>query len=457
MIISRKILVMLMIISLTVSFVIHMPTEAQETLFGKPFMTPIYSDIVDTYYRKVFLNPKICSAALGNGSPKDTVWVNTDIAKKLCLGEPIVPIIYRDYVIELPPLYGFLWFISTSFSLVVSGYNSMYSPYTNPSLRSLSLTVYYLIMSMFIYISAILLAVSLYDLVNYISINDRRTKLLYVLPLLPSFIVYGVYSVEIIAGSFMVLSILMLYRKRYYLSGLFIGLSVAIHLFPLIVVIVVFYELLQCREDLMRAYKYLLGFTTTFASYLIIMVINPLILTKLFIGSDGLMCENCIFLYLVGSPVNPLARSISIVSIVIATTLIMILHTRTRDLLSGIYSKIVIGLLAITTLHYIFKPQYLILLSIVIILMLLLKEFLFYIIIDSLNSLIILLWFRDQELRNILSFLGIGGQYNPLSPDSPIQIIAFTRNIMLFILLISLFTRYMSLKKNGENYFFLNI
>jgi len=443
--INRKLLVIIMIISITISFIIHMPIEAQETLFGKSIITPVYSDIVDSYYRKVFLDQKVCDLALRNTSLKGTIWINSDVTRRLCLGEEVIPIIYRDYSLALPPFSGFLWFISSSFSLVISNYNSMYSPYTNPSLRSLSITVYYLVMSIFILLSAVLLIISISGILNYI--NIKEPKLLYILPLLPSFIIYGIYGMEVIAGSFIVLSLYMFFNKRYLLSGIFAGLSIATHLFSSVIVIILLYELLQTKTDLEHIYRYLLGFTIIFASYLVIIIINPMILPKIFIGSNDLACENCLFLYLAGSPTSPFARSISIVSIVILTLLIMILYAKSHDFNNGIYRKIVIGLLGLITFHYIFKPQYLLLISFIIIVLFSLKEFIYYLFIDVINSLIILLWFKDRELRIKLSFLGIREQYNPLSPDSPIQIIAFIRNILLLLLFINLFIRYLSLRE----------
>jgi len=427
-----------------------MPIEAQETLFGKPIITPIYSDIVDSYYRKVFMDKKVCDLALKNTSLKDTIWINSDTARRLCLGEKVLPIIYHDYSLALPPFSGFLWFISSSFSLVISNYNSMYSPYTDPELRSLSITIYYIIMSIFIFGSAILLAMALSEISNYINIKDHR--LLYILPLLPSFIVYGIYGTEIIAGSLIIFSILMFFKKRYLLSGLTSGLSVATNLFSTIPVIIIVYELIELKKGLEYAYRYLLGFTAIFASYLVIVLINPPLLSKIFIGSNDLMCENCIFLYLAGSPGNPLSRSLSIVFIVILTLLTMILYTKDHDFNNIIYRKIVIGLLAVITFHYMFKPQYFLFLTFSLVILLSLKEFLYYLFIDLLNSLIILLWFKDKELRILFNFLGSKIQYSPLSPDSPIQIIAFTRNILLLIMLISLFARYMTLKKDYRNY-----
>jgi len=427
-----------------------MPIEVQEKIFGKPFTTPIYSDIVDSYYRKVFLDKKVCDFALRNTSLRGTIWINSETARKLCLGEKILPIIYRDYSLALPPFSGLLWFISSSFSLVISSYNSMYSPYTDPDLRSLSITVYYVIMSIFIFGSAILLTMALSEISNYINVKDHR--LLYILPLLPSFIVYGIYGTEIIAGSLVVFSILMLFKKKYLLSGLSAGLSVATNLFSTIAVIIILYELLELKRELEYAYRYLLGFTATFASYLVIVLINPQLLSKIFIGSNDLMCENCIFLYLAGSPSNPLSRSLSIVFIVISTLLIMILYVKGHDFNNRMYRKIAIGLLAIITFHYMFKPQYFLFLTFSLIILLTLKEFIYYLFIDFLNSLIITLWFKDKELRILFSFLGLKIQYNPLSPDSPIQIIAFTRNILLLLLLISLFVKYMMLKKDYRDY-----
>ncbi len=444
---SRKFLVALVTISMIISFIIHMPIEVQQYLFDKILLKPVYTDIVDSYYRRVFLDQRVCSAALGNGSLKDSVWVNMDVAKELCRGEPVIPIPYRDYVLEIPPLHGLLWFISTSVSLVLSGYNSMYSEYTDPGLRMFSLTIYYVVMGIMIYLSSILLVLALHSLADSIGAGERRAKLLYLLPLLPSFIVYGVYGLEIIACSFLALSMLMLYRSRYLLAGLFIGLSVTIHLFPLAIVIIVIYELLQHRDYLDHAYRYLVGFTAAFASYLVLVFVNPRVLPRIFIGS-GVMCENCIFLYLTGSSTDPLSRSISIVTIVIVVTLVMILYARETNLFNTLYIKSAIAVVALTVFHYIFKPQYLLLITTMLILVLTLREFIYYLLIDLLNSLIILLWFRDQELREILGFLGIGSGYNPLAPDSPIQMIAFTRDILLFILLASLFHKYLSLRKS---------
>lgn len=447
--INRKVLVIITLISISISFIIHMPIEVQETLMGRHLLNPVYSDLVDSYYRKVFLDRRVCDLVLKNNSLRETIWINSNVAGKLCLGKKAIPIIYRDYSLSIPPFGGFLLFTSFSLSLIISNYNSMYSPYTDPSLRSLSITIYYLIMSIFIYLSSILLIISISRILDYI--NPKETRLLYILPLLPSFIIYGIYGVEIIAGAFIMLSIYMLLTKRYLLSGLFAGLSISTHLFSSIIIIILLYELLQSKTDSEYLYRYLLGFTIFFSSYLIIVIFNPAIIHGIFIGSNDLTCENCLFLYLMGSQSNPITRPISIVIIALLTLLIMILYTKNYDFNNGIYRKFVVGLLGLAIFHYIFKPQYILLISFLIIVLLSFKEFIYYLLIDIINSFIILLWFKDLELRIMLSFLGIRGEYNPLSPDSPVQIIVFIRNILLLLLFINLFIKYMSLKKMSSN------
>ena len=76
------------------------------------------------------------------------------------------------------------------------------------------------------------------------------------------------------------------------------------------------------------------------------------------------------------------------------------------------------------------------------------KEKFSIIIADLLNALIIILWFKDLELRKLFGFLDLPIKYSPQTLDSPVQIIAQTRNVILIIIFIIIIHRLM---KNNFN------
>ncbi len=443
-------LALLLIIALastTISFILHMPPETYSLLTGaqQPY-TPTYTDIVDGYYRRIFMDQKLCSRLLGNSSGNGvSEWRSYDTALKLCRAEPVIPVPYRDYRLKLPPLDALLWFASTTTAILATGYRVLPSPYTSPNDVALGLSIHYIVYSAITYVAVIVIARTLYGILEKLEWSPYSKKLLYIVFALPTFIVYVIYSYEAVAVALLLLSIKYLLEEKFFRAGLFIGASSISSLFMLAPFIVVVYELMQ-EKSLDRIARVAAGFAIPFSTLLIVAYYRPTDLVELFLGK-GIYCENCIYLYLTGDPGKLLNRSLSIVALAIALPFIMAVEGKRKGI-EGIVDKIPIALLATISLHFLFKPQYLLLASLLVPLLIdSLKYLLGYITGDLLNALIILLWFKDKWLREVLGFLGSQKVFNPVAPDSPIQIIATVRAFLLFIIVLYLLYKFTLVEK----------
>ncbi len=430
--------IVLLAVALASSFLLHMNSDVYSTIFGgkKPYEN-IYTDIVDGIYNPLFRNTGVCDKARSGSKDLDR-WFKRELLLKYCNGEDVYPLPYRDYKFEYPPITGFTWILSTYtvFSLGrlwVGG---------NPLQTMVGETIHYIIQSIVLSIAAIWVFIEYYRLLNRLDTNHKYLKLL-ILPILPSFIVYSIYNWDLLATAFALSSLRLLVDKRYLSSGLMIGLSVSAKLLPVSIALVVGYELYS-SHIYNRLYRYVAGFTLGVSPYAIFMLF-PNGFIEFLKHHAGWYCENCIYMYLLGDIWSPYHRILALMSIAIALTIIAVLPWRSSEP-RYVVSKACLAVSFTILLNYVFSPQMILLIAPFILLVIAsLKELVTYIIADLCNALIMIYWFKEMELRKTLSFLGIPLKYSPWTPDSPIQLIAFTRNILILVILLSVGWRTLTL------------
>jgi len=423
----------LTIITLLTSLIIHLPeTPTPVGLEGIK-----YSDIVYGVFLDIFSPENI-------GKPNEVGrrWYNQTLYILLVNGDVrYCPLPYIHYFLEYPPLVALIMLFSTcvSFSAVLPHkYN--YLIYSELISR---VAQYHLIMNtIVISVFALLMVIYLARLMRNLRLKYKAYRLI-ILPILPSFILYSIYNWDVIASSLYVMSLYYLCERRYLLSALLLSFSVLTKLLPLpflmvITVLAFKYDILtQLRRNLM---KFLTVFSLPiFLSVIPILIISPITILDFFSYHGGWYCENCIYQVFIRDINSPMHRLTSLTLILV---LLILLCLKARIVSFEDIAKLaLIVAITVTTLNYVFTPQMILLIAPLAVILLDRTKLALYIASDIANSLIMLFFFMDVEIRRALNTyldLNLPVNFNPWSIDSPVQWLAITRNIILLIILMSL-------------------
>ncbi len=396
--VSRKMLFILGVVIVAISFIIHLPIDSQKLLFGSSIYSPVYSDIssfYELYYSRA----------------------NTTL-----------PIPYRDYDFYMFPLNGLLLILITLIPYAITG--NLASP--------ISITIYYIVYSLIAGFAYMIFLKYYHLLVSYFRLNDKFL----IFALFPSFIVYLIYDWTIfvilllIAGVYRVISDSKPLLGYVYLSLIFLLQPIV---FPILLVLL-YLLLVERREPDARGV--LFGLLISLSIIGLWLVLFPRAPQDLMSFVSSLTCRNCIYLLLTRNPDNDLVLPLGLGVLYALSLTIPLLNYRGSH---GYLWKSLLLFIGIIVLGLDFVPQYM--LYIVPLLVFTApeligrdKRFTFTLLVaDFLNILVIILWFSDASLRAIMNVPGMPIRNNPWELASPIQWIAQTRNILLLLIMLQVY------------------
>jgi hypothetical protein len=114
-----------------------------------------------------------------------------------------------------------------------------------------------------------------------------------------------------------------------------------------------------------------------------------------------------------------------------------------------------VAFLALSTamiFNYVFSPQMMIMLTPIALLALPQSALIYYTIADVANALIMLMFFKDFDLRAFISkYTNIRVVFSPWTLDSPVQWAAFIRNLILLIIFLSVLYNELKSIDRGAN------
>lgn len=409
------------VLYIIVSFIIHMPVSVQQQLLGTIIMDePVYSDFI-ALYNSLYIP--------SNTSTYIAPYINTSF--------------------NYPFMAGFYWGALTWMTYVISG--NMTS--------STALTTFYILFSFsssLFYIIAVFLMMSIAT-VKYASSGKR-----FFLPsiLFPSFIVYLNYDYTVIGVLFLALGIYLWIRRRFLLSSLFLSLLLMVIPIPASTMLIgITYCLLIGRRE-ERAKHFLSGLLMSLLLMLIVLMILPYSGTSLSGYLVSMNCKNCLYLLFFRDPDSQYLKAAWLGLIYSITSILLLVNLKDPgDTDTILLDRSLLIFSSTLIFSIVFIPQYMlyILIAFPFLLARLLGEKAFRLLrillmSDILNALIILLWFKDYEIRSTLSFLGIPLRYSPWTMDSPIQWIAQTRNVLLVISLLVVYRITLRLGDTRDKY-----
>ncbi|ABN69982.1 hypothetical protein Smar_0882 [Staphylothermus marinus F1] len=415
-----------------ISFIVHMPVESQKILFGKTIVeTPVYSDFVANY-RSIFMNNNACKNVLANKAVS-TMWFDNNVFKKYCHGSMFYPIPYIHYYIDLPPLTGVVWFIST-YTAYITGSHTR----GNPLFSIEGLTTAYVTHSIIMFVS---LMVFLYFYRKTLFRRGITGYKNYLLLITSSLIVYGVYGWELFALVFLFVFLYeAIVSKDSIIPYVFLGLFSSAYYLGLVLVIYYLYKFFLNKGVMSN--KFLTGLGIGLLPYLALLLLSPQSMATWYNNLlNNLGCNNCIYVFISNNLNDQYLRAIAYIVI----SALFVIYSTLLSLDEDPTIETTIILMVTVVFNIVFLPQTLLILQpLLILLATRLRDIITYYSIDILNSGIILLWFKDFELRKYLEFLGLPLKQSPTTIDSPVQWIAQTRNILLILFLLSITMSYIN-------------
>ncbi|MEM4868908.1 MAG: hypothetical protein QW081_00670 [Desulfurococcaceae archaeon] len=331
---------------------------------------------------------------------------------------------YVNYRFEYPPVIGALWYASTCIGFHTARLSLREANYKE--FLDYTARVHY-------YVQAAFIGIFYFTLIHYLSrlVPSRRRLLLFLV--LPSLAMYLVYNWDVIASCFAVIGLYEYLRKRYFRSGLFMGLSIATKVLTIGLATWLFVELLL-EDDRRSTTRYILG-----AGLVLAVFFAPLAL----FAQEGLIafiqhhatwyCENCFTMVFVRD-IHSEQHKYAYLGFLLLTWLFL-LQTRVRATREAEKLYWVLSLYSLIVFNYVFSPQMMLMLSPVSVLVLDAVLLKLYAIADVFNAAIIALFFLDSEVRRLL---GLQPKFNPWTLDSPVQWFAMARNIALVLIMIYL-------------------
>jgi len=417
----KYLIICIAVLYIIVSFIIHMPVSTQRQLFGTIIMDePVYSDFV-ALYNSLYMSSN----------------TSTYIAP------------YIDTGFNYPFIAGFYWGTLTWMTYIISG--NMTS--------STALTTFYIMFSFsssLFYITVVFLMTSLAT--GEYAFSGKR----FIIPsiLFPSFIVYLNYDYTIVGVLFLTLGIYLWVRKRFLISSLFLSLLLMIIPIPASAMLIgITYCLLIGRRE-ERAKHFLSGLLISLLIMLVVLILLPYSGTSLSSYLASMNCKNCLYLLFFRDLDSQYLKAAWLGLIYGITSILLLVDLKNHgDPDTILLDRSLLIFSSTLIFGIVFIPQYMlyILVAFPLFFARLLDEKAFrllWIVLmsDVLNVLIILLWFKDYEIRSTLSFLGIPLRYSPWTLDSPIQWIAQTRNILLVISLLVVYWSTLRLGDTRDKY-----
>ena len=413
---------------------IHMPT----TSIPLEIIGMKYSDIVYGVFLDIF-SPENIDRPIKLGMR----WYNSTLFTLFITGQSkYCPLPYIDYFLEYPPVVALIMLFSTctSFNLVLP----QEYDYTTYSNLIISIAQYHLVLNaLIILVFALLMVTYLVKLINLLNLHDRLNRVIIML-FLPSFMIYSVYNWDIIASSLFIMSLYYLCKKRLIVSSILIGLSILTKLLPALFVVTFTLSFIFGNNYVIKTGKDLFKYVFT-SVLLILMVVLPIHVASPEVLSDFLMyhggwyCENCLYQIFIRDLNDPLHRLLALI-FTLLTIIVSSLKIKVNSHMD-LLRLALISIIASTVLNYIFTPQMILLIAPLALVVLSKRELIPYLVADVANTLMMVLFFMDEELRRLVNmYLGmnLNTTFNPWSIDSPIQWLAMLRNILLLILLIKL-------------------
>lgn len=336
------------------------------------------------------------------------------------------PVPYVDYKFEYPPLVGLLWYASTctGFKLArIFAPSAGFKEYLNLAAR-----IHY-------YVNAAVAAACFALLLVYLRKLGTSWSRLVVYALLPSILMYSTYNWDLVAVFFAVAGLYEYFKKRYLASGVLMGLSVSAKLLTAGLALWLFIELYLAEGKSRRNLAYysagLLVILLVFFGGLALYSWRGLL--AFYEHHANWYCENCIYMLFV-KDIWSESHRVSFIGFLALTWLFM-LEARTKSSRAELAGYVIPATYSTVVLNYVFSPQMILLLappSLVYLSSTLLK---IYVAADILNALIMVLFFKDSEVR---ALLGLEPKFSPHTIDSPVQWIAMARNTLLLLIMLGL-------------------
>ena len=231
----------------------------------------------------------------------------------------------------------------------------------------------------------------------------------------PSFIYFSIYSFDWIGAVLMVASIYLAYKRRAFRSGVFIGLAAAARIIPIVCLPFILLEFKSKKNRLL-----LLGSAgaawLAANTYFILTDLPGFLYPYQFQAGMGVE-DSWLGL------ASPFAKELSIVTLGAALGLILLWRER-----FNLFQQTLLAMLAFVICSFKFPPQYMILLLPLFALTGVgYREFM---IANVLNVVLILWWFTPA--------FNLG---NALSVSSPVQLIAYGRQFLLYLVFVRLLAR----------------
>ncbi|MGC9148301.1 MAG: hypothetical protein ACP5GI_02510 [Sulfolobales archaeon] len=357
----------------------------------------------------------------------DIYSITLDISR----GDTVYGIPYRDFRFEYPPFIGFLWAMSSLVTKLVIYISHNYDPVIVHVYVLFFINAFFYIL----YISAIETLVREYD------INGSFAKILLSIASF-SIIYYLMYNWDIVAISLAMWSLVYLFKRRYLVSSFILGLSVLSKIFTGVFVLPYLYYIHKVEGDNAR-YKapatLLFFLETVLLGFSLFMLLFPKAFQDFLSHHATWYCENCFYILFVDNIWDPLWRSISqalMLSLPLLVTLYILVKNENCEVEEKTLYASLISLASLISVSYVYSPQ----MNISITPLFLITGFLETLLLllsDLLNTLIMIFWFRGELFREYLAI----PYSDPHLRTSPIQWMAFTRIILLWIVIALLLRR----------------
>ncbi|MEM4970011.1 MAG: hypothetical protein QXE01_02025 [Sulfolobales archaeon] len=325
---------------------------------------------------------------------------------------------YLDYPFEYTPLIALQWMVASKIALYMLSHG--FDPLS-------SITRAFYITNTIFY--------ALYILAIYFIAQEanasRVSKALAIIS--PSMVYYLFYNWDISASALMAIGLFLLLRARYYMASFFLGLAASIKIFPGIAIltsaIIMYREGLGLRKILIAL---AIGVSTALAPYIILLLVYAPAFFYIISYHSNWYCENCFYVLFTSDIFDPRFRMVStalMISIPLLYSFYIFKYSSITKHLS-VMAPLISTSLSIS-FSYVYSPQMNIMISPLYIALRDKKTYLL-LLQDILNTLIMILWFHESTISGSLGIESRG----PWHRESPIQWIAFTRILLLWIIAI---------------------
>lgn len=332
---------------------------------------------------------------------------------KIVVGYP-----YIDYPFEYTPLIALQWTAASKMALYL--FSQGHDPLTAIT------RAFYIINAAFymLYLFAIYLIAKKID-ASKVSIALAVIS--------PSMIYYLFYNWDISASALMAIGLLLMLKGRHYVASSLLGLAASIKIFPGIALLTS--VLAMHREGLGFKKIFItlaIGVSAASTPYIALLLLYTPALFYILNYHSNWYCENCFYVLFTSDIFDPHFRIASIVlmiSIPLLYFMYIYRHSFTVKHLS-ITASLISTSLSIS-FSYVYSPQMNIMISPLYIVLRGRKPYLL-LLQDILNTIIMILWFYESIISGSLGIESRG----PWHRESPIQWIAFTRIVLIWLIAI---------------------